>query len=509
MAMSIPSTPSPSPAGLLSRVAHQSSLILAGKAVFLVVGFSGNVLLARILGPAGLGEFYLGIAIIQVASIVSLLGTDSGLIRYMPLIGDDHREQLKPLMLKTGWLVFSISTLLAIVIYVSAPWLAEHYYHSDSMRSVLRGICIFLPVIAMFRMVGACISAMKRAEVTSLHNNISVPVLFFCMLCIVALFDGGFGEVIFSRIISYFLGLLFLAWFVLRKMSPGKPCTQDGFKGLLKFCVPLTFVALSYILLGNMDVLMLGYFVSGSEVGIYSVCVRLAFFVIIGLEIFNPIVSPYFSLFSSKNEIKSLKSLFSTVTKWISISALFLLFVLFVFRLEVLKIFGDSFVVGTSLLCLIALGQFINAGCGPTGQLLVMSGRQKWEFMNTACMLILNFSLNLILIPRFGSLGAAWATCLTVILINVAKLVEVYTLIGFHPFSFGYLKGLFAVLLGVIPTFLLRMFLIYLGIENSFVLLSMGLIVFTSIFIVSLWFGALGEEDLLAFRSLFKTTQKP
>src|SRR4030095_52996 len=139
---------------------------------------------------------------------------------------------------------------------------------------------------------------------------------------------------------------------------------------------------------------MLGPFVNATEVGIYSVAVRISVFVIIGLDILLPIVGPFWTHLAETHDTYTRAELFSTVTKWTSYSGLFLFALIVVFRVELLRVFGKGFEAGAAIVLVLSLGQLVNAVSGPAGQLLSMSGRQKLEVVNTISMVAVNFFLN-------------------------------------------------------------------------------------------------------------------
>lgn len=76
--------------------------------------------------------------------------------------------------------------------------------------------------------------------------------------------------------------------------------------------------------------------------------------------------------------------------------------------------------------------------------LLIMSGRPYLNLVNSTCWLALNFVLNLFLIPRYGILGAAVATSVSMNVVNVLRLLEVFAYYRFHPFTRSHTKPIIA-----------------------------------------------------------------
>jgi O-antigen/teichoic acid export membrane protein len=257
-------------------------------------------------------------------------------------------------------------------------------------------------------------------------------------------------------------------------------------------------IGLIYYFLGHMDVIMFGYFVAASEVGVYSVALKVATLVIFGLQIVLPVVRPHFSELSERGDFKTMEALFKTSTKWLLYSGLLAFALILILRLEVLNVFGGEFVVGGSILVILGLGSLANVLSGPTGQLLVMTGKQKWEMINTSLMVVFNFSLNLFLIPRMGTIGAAIATALSIFAINAAKLVEVYLLYNIHPYSAKFLKGIVAIFSGCIVCLFVRWTALEFGLGFLSIIVLAGSSFLTVTF-AGMWILAFDEEDRLLF----------
>jgi O-antigen/teichoic acid export membrane protein len=252
-----------------------------------------------------------------------------------------------------------------------------------------------------------------------------------------------------------------------------------------------------------MDTIMLGHFVSEKEVGIYSVAFKVSAFVLVGPEILLPIIAPLFSQFSETRDSESTRILFATVTKWLCYSALVIFACLAVFRTEVLNVFGKPFAAGNLALLILATGHLANAATGPTGVLLTMTGKQKWELANTILMVAFNFLLNLFLIPPLGKTGAAIATAISIACINGLKLVQVYMLFGLQAYSVKYLKGVIAIGAAAAVGYLIRNWLGHIG-YGPYTILPLGGIAFLVTATVGFWLLGLDQEDRTAIVALRK-----
>lgn len=487
-------------ASLLGSIAKQSRWIFLGKIAFVLFGFAISILLARILGPSSLGRYQLGLTMIQVATIFSVAGFDRGLVRFLPIIQMKESQEGRTLVALNIKITLSLSIAFAIALYFAAPQLSAHYFHSDDMTKVLRMFSIYLPILSVSRIVSGAVVGLKRADLTSHITNIVSPVVFLILLLLIFFSGGDLVSSIFARSASHLLGAVILIFFLLKKL-PGSVQTQErsvSLRRFLSFSTPLMLIGLIYFLLGQMDIIMLGYFVDEREVGIYSVAMKMAIFVIFGLEVVLPVVRPHFSELSERRDFETLNKLFKTATKWLFYSGLFVFSPLLILRFEILNIFGPEFVVGGSILLILGIGNLANVLSGPTGQMLVMTGKEKWEVANSFLIVVLNFLLNLFLIPRMGSIGAAIATALSIFAINTTKFIEVYLLYNIQPYSPKFLKGILAVFCGSVACYFVRWAALEKGIENILIIVLAGLS-FAVVTFVSIWILGFDEEDKVLF----------
>lgn len=89
----------------------------------------------------------------------------------------------------------------------------------------------------------------------------------------------------------------------------------------------------------------------------------------------------------------------------------------------VLRLFGDGFDRGTSLLVIMAVGQLANAATGLCSEVLVMSGHERDEVASTAVGAVAMFVATLVAGTAFGAVGVATAFAAAVALRNAVSFV--------------------------------------------------------------------------------------
>jgi len=197
---------------------------------------------------------------------------------------------------------------------------------------------------------------------------------------------------------------------------------------------------------------------------------------------------------SESNNIKTLEDLYKSVSKWLLYAGLLVFCPLVILRIEILSIFGPEFVLGGSIFIALGIGHLANVITGPTGQMLVMTGKEKWEVINSLLIVVINFILNLLLIPEMGAIGAAIATAISICSINIVKIIEVYLLCNIQPYSFKLFKGVFAILFGSVVCYLVRL----MSLEYSMgilLIIFLACVSFLIITITSMWILGLDNDD--------------
>ncbi len=493
----------------LKTISKQSGITLIGKIVYQVLNFISSVLLARILGASLLGSFQLGLVTVQILSTFSILGFDRGLVRFIPILNYENIGKLKKLLVHNLTLVILISSGFGLILYLNSSFIALKIFHSSEMIQVLKIFSFLLPVLALFTFGLAVLRGFKRADVMAYVESLIDPSVFIMLLLVILLFKVGLTEVILIRIFSKLVAIGCIIYFLSRKflhVFKTHSISYDA-KKYLAYSFPLMLISVLYIILNKTNMLMLGYFLEPSHVGVYTVILYIATFNTFGLQSVNTIFAPHIAELHDRGDLVNMEKLLKVLTKWIFYFSLIVFSIIIIFRMELLKIYGNIFTTGARALVFLALGEVINAATGSTGAILLMTGKQKWEVLNSFCILILNVAFNLYLIPKYGIEGAAIGFTLSISIINILKLLETYKEFKIHPYSIKYFKGFFAIAVGAFIAFWYYQLLNWFALNYIFNLLSgISILLLTSI--VTLYFLKFDEEDKMILRMIvqkFKT----
>jgi O-antigen/teichoic acid export membrane protein len=205
-----------------------------------------------------------------------------------------------------------------------------------------------------------------------------------------------------------------------------------SYKEIRKLAYPM-FLFSSTLLLGNwITTLMVGALGSTADAGIYRVLDRVSSLNVLVLTAVNAVVAPKIAGAFAERNIELLKKHVQAATKFTFWASLPIQIIVILFHSQVLGIFGKEFIAGSTALIITMLGQIVNSLAGPVGQILNMTDNQI--FLRNASMigLVITTLSSWVLIPIYGITGAAIASLINSLFINLICLIKIKTKFSFN-----------------------------------------------------------------------------
>lgn len=488
----------------LRKIAKGAGIGFTGTAIGMVFGFFTRAIIARFLGPGDYGLISLGVAGLSIAATIGLLGLPAGITRYVSFYkGKGDKGRIKGTIISALKISFPISIILACLLFFGANWISVNVFHDADLTQILQIFAIAIPfwcLAQIFLCATIGFQDMRyKAYVEDIFQNV------FKLAVIILLLYLGFGVLGATR--GWALAIIvmsFLAFYFLEKRvfpvfnTKVKAISID--RELFSFSLPLIFTAVAGMVMGWMDTLMLGYFLTASAVGIYNVALPTARLLAVSLSSFSVIFMPVISELYSKNAIEDLRNTYSAVTKWVFSLVMPAFLLMALFSQWILKImFGTEFVEGALALSILAFGYLIICIVGPTNQILTAYGRTEIVMGCSFVGASLNFCLNYLLIPIYGINGAAIATGLSLAVMNSLHLFFIYRIAKIQPFRKTYLKPFFASIISISVVYVMTKYVV--GV-SFFVLIGMFFIFLLIYFFLLLIFKSFEEEDLTIMRAI-------
>jgi O-antigen/teichoic acid export membrane protein len=480
-------------------VARGSLLNLATMVCGAVLTFGLTVLVSRWLQPGGAGALFELIALFTIASNTCEFGADTGLLRWISrarAVGG--LDQVRRLVVIALLPVAVIGTAAAAAIWVAAPELARAFLHGLPPGSGVVDIRIVAPLVPIGALSACLIDGARGFGLMWPYlaiEGLGKPAARVALVLAALVAGLGLHGAVVGWAIPVAGGLAASALIfagilrsevpvrVVRRVGPRRrgaqgrafprlpwrAASRHGISGLLRgagrhrrppgqaddrrqrlgvefwrFTAPRAFQGTFQVVILWLDILLVGAIVSRYAAGVYAAVSKLAMVGTFVLEGNRLAIGPQLSALLARREYDRAAALFQTATRWLVLASWPLYIALAIFPAVVLGIFGSRYTAGAAALAVLSLAMLVNLGTGNVTVVLLMGGKSSWSAINAGAALIVNIGLNLLLLPRIGILGAAIAWGASIIVDNVAAMIELRWVLGLAPFGPGY--GLVAAL---------------------------------------------------------------
>jgi O-antigen/teichoic acid export membrane protein len=213
----------------------------------------------------------------------------------------------------------------------------------------------------------------------------------------------------FGQIWAYLLiGFLFSFFFIGRTLSMTKiTLRKEHIKYIITFSVPLIPYMLSSVILAFFDRIMINNTIDSSAAGVYSLGYTIASLIAIVITATQAALMPDFFSFLNQKQYSRLDALIKKVFSFITLSALGLI----LFTDEIMNILIDEkFHASGVIVPIVVVGYIFHGMFTVYGRYI---GYVKKNFYSSLVLIlsgILNIVLNILFIPKYGYIAAAYTT---------------------------------------------------------------------------------------------------
>lgn len=411
------------------------------KVTFASLAFATHLLLGRLLGAKGYGNYNYALSWVGILSVLAVMGLNRLLIREIAMY-KTHTSWglLRGLIKRASSLGLLVSIILSLAVLLGT-WVFKEAW-DPQMLSALWIALILLPLKTLARLREAAMRGLKHVVSGQLPDLVIRPALF------IALFGGTYlfvrerldaswaiGLQALATAVALFIGTTMLYRFLPRPVKEAVPKYKT--KVWASAALPLLLLAILQTGYSQIDILMLGSIKGAAETGLYAAAnrgARLIFFILAaGEAILGPTIA---SLYASGN----INRLQRIITK--SIRGIWLLSIpigigLIIFNQQFLLLFGPEFIQGKTALVILCCAQLMKIAMGAAALILIMTKYEKDAAIGIGFSLLVNGVLNSILIPRWGATGAAIAKSTSMITWNLMLAITVKRKLGIDPTVLG------------------------------------------------------------------------
>lgn len=460
-------THTPSEQDAARKQIRGSSLFLAGRFLSMGINFWAQVLMVRYLATAEYGSLAYALAVVAFFQPFATLGLHEAVSRFVPIYQEKHEfpKMLGTILLSIG-AVFLAGLLIVVVIWSAPAFLTQFMTHEKLPRHLLAILIMVVPLDAADELFNSLFASFAGTRAIFFRKYILGPSLKLGAVLLLIALKSTVVFLAYGYMLASAAGIAIYSWMLVRllreqqlleklRSSPLKIPARE----ILAFILPGLSSSLVTVAIHSVNIFILGYLHSMTEVAYYRAVVPVAQLNGIVMASFTLLYMPAAARLLAKSDYRGINKLYWQTAAWMSVVSFPVFALTFSFAQPLTEfLYGVRYARSGPILALLALGSYTNVALGFNLQTLKVLERLRYIILVSLVMALADVALNMLLIPRHGALGAAIGTAATLVTYNLLLQVGLLPTSNFNAFDRRYLPVYLSVALGAGGLFFVQSF---------------------------------------------------
>lgn len=395
--------------------ARSSSIVLFFQILLAALSFLTGLIIARILGPEGKGAYALLVLIPFMLATFSELGIGLTNIYFF---GKQPKDA--PLIIANSLLLW-----LAITVAVIALYFALFFKAGLSLRGISTNLLTFsiisFPFILITLYLRSFLLAHEQAFLYGLLGAIDNIFIFVALAGALLLNFVTLPAVVVITTLGALIRGVLVLFFVLSLSRFRLTIDYSLFKETAKKGIKLYFGNILQLVNYRLDIFLVGLFVNLASVGQYSVAVGISALVWYLPDSVAQVLLPRVSKEQTPEEANNVTRKVLRIT--IILVLLASLPIILLSRWLIVLLYGANFLPAHTALLVLMPGTIVFAIPKVLVADLVGRGHPEVATISAASAVFVTIALDVILIPRYGILGAAFTSSIAYIIYALVMLI--------------------------------------------------------------------------------------
>lgn len=415
---------------------YKKSKFVKGSLAFLIIkmlamafGYANIIIITKYFGKSALGIFSYTVSVLALTGTFVGLGVEMSTLRFVSKFRVKKAfGKIKSYYFQALQIAFIPGVILSALFFFFPEFISAKIFGKPENSIYLRYFAFLLLPISIRKINNQFLRAYKKIGQFAFINLFFTPITVFILFLIIVFTPNRdestpimvhFGSLFFMFMLSFVLILLLKNWksaTITEKISK---------KEILKVSIPMLAVSIAAAVSKQADKIILGYFVSNAEIGVYHAMNRTALLIGIILLTANSGLAPRFSELMELNKLDEIKKLATKSTKYITLFSALIFIIIITLSKPLMNFIEIDFNEGFYILLILSVAQLFSAWVGPVGSFLMMSGNEKVNQNTSVTFAILFIFVNIIFVYLWGILGTAIATSFLIIGRNITYVIIV------------------------------------------------------------------------------------
>ncbi len=433
----------------VTRAFESGAALLGASVVGNGLNYFFMLFLARQLGMEHFGLYALGVTIFNTVLLIAYAGLDTGVIKFVSsFIAQGGEEDARRVIVVALVLVTVIGVGAGLGFGLFAAPLSSELYQKPGLELVLQCFALAIPFALLGGLMLAALQALHTVRYIVALKYLWEPLGKWLVAGFAIWAGWGIGGVVLGCAAVFGVTAALAGFALLRRgylrLADVRRLRRKDVHLLAAYAAPLLAANLFGVIAPRADIMMLGYWVTVEDVGVYLAAFQTAAALALILGAFDVVFAPMISQAWAAQDRQSLEAQYKMIHRLAFTVTMPLCVLLMLFSGEVLRAFGSGFSAGGTILAVLAVGHLANASSGCANTVLLMSGASRVVLLNTVLYGLVLMGATAAMIPLWGTLGAAVAASACFVLLNGLRVAEVWRLYRMLPWTPSILKPLAA-----------------------------------------------------------------
>lgn len=370
-----------------------------------------------------------------------LIGINSSAIKFFPAVRDD-KKGYQDFFSFLFYFPLLTGVIFGTVYYIFFDEISQFLGFEGNVADYAWTLIPMVLLMSYNNLIAVLLNNMLKVELTNLFSSLWYRLV---QLVLILLLAGGFVTFKVMAISSVFIYLiefivLLLAYLKVSKLTIAFRFgfIRNGmFKKVVSYSLYMTMSAGSTYVIQNLDIVMTTALISTGATGVYSTGMFMAVLIELPRRAIAPTITPLLSKDIENNDWKGvlLKYRLSSLSQFTIGGVLFLLLWFNIDSVFEIMPNGHRFVEGKYVVLLIGMAKLYDLIWGVNTEILTLSKYFRWNAILMVLLIALALILNWFFIPKYGIVGTALATFISVVVYNTFRGVLVWAKLKMHPFT--------------------------------------------------------------------------
>ena len=378
-----------------------------GKVVRIVSELFVGILVARYLGPAQYGTMSYVISFVSLFSILATFGLDNIEIRELA-----RNQVTKEVLIGTA---FRLKLVLACITFViiGGVVLAFETDRFTQIMIMVYAVSVIVNSIGVIRNYFTSIVLNEYVVKTEIFRTIVGMGIKLLLLLFRAPLAWFIIAVTFDSILVA-SGYLYSYASKVGRVSDWAYSGQVA-RYLLRHSFPLLLSGAAVLIYQRIDQVMIRHMIDSASVGYFSIAAKFTELIQFLPLVMSHTIAPLLirARETNRETYHRKRQQFVDVIVW---TALLLAVAVSLSSFWLVRLtYGAQYLKAVPVLQILAFKSVGMALQASSGQLIIIEHLQKWAVIRNLIGVVICVGMNLLLIPKFGIVGSAWATIITVV----------------------------------------------------------------------------------------------